>query len=89
MENLGQQVEETIKSNSVVTRTESPQKELLALPEASKSAKISPIREYPNLKDIVDVEKINALFGNTSYPVVSQLESTLSPLEPTRRNTFP
>ena len=35
------------------------------------------------------VEKINALFGNMSDPVVSQVESTLSPPEPTMGNAFP
>ena len=37
---LGKQVEETIKSNSVGTKNESPQKELLAVPETSESGKI-------------------------------------------------
>ena len=58
------------------------------VPESSENVKISPIREDPNLVDIVYVEKINALFGNTSYLVVSQLESTLIPPELTRGNTF-
>ena len=37
----------------------------------------------------MDVEKINALFGNISDPVVSQIESTLIPPEPIKGNTFP
>ena len=44
---------------------------MLAAPGASESTKISPIREDPNLESIVDVEKINTLFGNTSNTIVS------------------
>ena len=61
-----------IKSNSVGIKIESPQKELLVVIESLESVKISPIREDPNLVDVVDVEKINTLFGNTQDPVVSQ-----------------
>ena len=56
--------------------------------ESSKSVKISPIREDTNLVNVVDVEKINALFGNTSDPIVSKLESTLSLPNKTIGNTF-
>ena len=85
---LGQQVGETIKSNPARMETESIQTELLAVPESSRSVKISHIMEDPNLADIVDVEKIIALFVTTSYSIVSQLESTLSPPEKTIGNTF-
>ena len=69
-------------------RKKSPQKDLLAAPEASESTKISPIREDPSLENIVDVEKISTLFGNISDLVFSQIKSTLSPPKPTKGNIF-
>ena len=61
---------------------------MLAVPKAYESARISPIKEDPNLVETVDVEKINALFGNISDLVVSQMEPTLIPPKPTKENIF-
>ena len=61
---------------------------MLTTPQTSGSTNIYLIKEDHNPEKIVDVEKINALFGNISDHVVSQIESTLSPLEPTKGNIF-
>ena len=47
--------------------------------EIPQTLQTSPIKEDPNLVDIVDVEKVNALFGHTQNLVISQVESTTIP----------
>ena len=44
--------------------------------EIPQTLQTSPIKEDPNLVDIVDVEKVNSLFGHTQNLVISQVEST-------------
>ena len=44
--------------------------------EIPQTLQTSPIKEDPNLVDIVDMEKVNALFGHTQNLVISQVEST-------------
>ena len=85
---VGKQLEESTKSNFVGEKTESPQKYLLEAFEAYESTKFSPIREDPILENIMDLDKINALFGNISEPVFYQIDSTLISPKPSKGNIF-
>ena len=58
--------------------TEIPQGELLHSVEIPQTLQASPTREDPNLVDIVDIERVNSLFGHTQNLVVSQVESTIN-----------
>ena len=79
--NTGKEIESnnTQKSVELGTRpegTEIHQSELLHSVEIPQTLQASPTREYPNLVDIVDIERVNSLFGHTQNLVVSQVEST-------------
>ena len=69
----------TQKSVELGTRsegTEIPQGEMLHSVKIPQTLQASPTREDPNLVDIVDIERVNSLFGHTQNLVVSQVEST-------------
>ena len=90
--NTGKEIESnnTQKSVELGTRpegTEIPQGELLHSVEIPQTLQASPTREDPNLVDIVDMEKVNSLFGCTQNLVISQVESTTIPYIPSLGNS--
>ena len=83
----GNSTQKSVELKTGLEETEIPQGELLHSVEIPQTLQTSPIKEDPNLVDIVDVEKVNALFGHTQNWVISQVESTTIPYIPSLGNS--
>ena len=72
----GNSIQKYVELKTGLEETEIPQGELLHSVEIPQTLQTSPIKEDPNLVEIVDVERVNALFSHTQNLVISQVEST-------------
>ena len=78
----GISTQKSVELRTGLEETEIPQGELSHSVEIPQTLQTSPTREDPNLVDIVDMEKVNSLFGCTQNLVISQVESiTNSPFQ--------
>ena len=72
----GNSTQKSVELKTGLEETEIPHGELLHSMEIPQTLQTSPIKQDPNLVDIVDVERVISLFSHTQHLVISQVEST-------------